>query len=159
MRLLPIFVGVGGVSLLYVFWRVWRAFRDLHEHAQKDKGFTMRRSSLSPREWKEWNSEFMEWRLLRIIFWLAFGEGILLALALRRFQLLPTILPFILLLQLIPFTLVYLLNLWLIFRYGRFNLGRFDPEQLAFRQLAFLLISFAAWMPLASVWLYFRIFT
>jgi hypothetical protein len=152
MSLLAIFVMLSTVPLLYGFVRVFRAFQQLSKTAKETKVFALRKGSLSTSEWKQWNKEFIRWRLVRIVVWLALAEAVLLALALRVPLKLPILLPFVFLMQVIPTFTVYGLHLWLLYRYGRFNLQRFDPMQYVFFQLALLLMIFAAWMPIVSTW-------
>lgn len=156
MDFLRLFFLVGLLPVAVVAWRVRLAFRSLAQTAQENEGFAMRRASLSPSEWRKWNQEFLRWRFFRVMFWLALGEGLLLALALRQVQALPGLLVFLLIGQLVPFGVVYLLHLLLLFSYGRFNLQRFDPTQETTRQLALLLVVLAAWTPLPVAWLFFR---
>ncbi len=157
MKFLMIFMGLGILPFVYFSWQVHLAFQRLRKESSENKGFAMRKPSLSPAEWKHWNDEFLRWRFFRVVFWLGLGEGILLALALEQASKIPILLVFILLCQLLPFGMVYLLHLWLLFHYGRFNLQRFDPTQNATRQLAILLIVLAAWTPIIATWGLFHV--
>lgn len=157
MKFLMIFMGIGILPLVFISWQVLMAFQRLRKESSENKGFAMRKSSISPTEWKRWNNEFLRWRFFRVVFWLGLGEGLLLALALQQASKIPILLPLIILCQLLPFGIVYLLHLWLLFRYGRFNLQRFDPSQNATRQLAILLMVLAAWTPIAITWGFLRV--
>lgn len=155
MDFLLLFTAVSLIPLLVVAWRVRVAFRSLLRSAQENEGFAMRRPTLSPSEWRAWNSEFLRWRFFRAGFWLGIAEGLLLALALQRLGRLPALLLWIQLFQLLPFFLAYALHLWLLYRFGRFNLQRFDPSQGVSRQLVILLVACSAWVPLGATWLFF----
>lgn len=152
MHLLGWLAIAAGVPFLFLGVRVRLALQQLREKASKDEGFQLRRPSLSPNEWRQWNREFWGWSMLRIPLTVTLFEGVLLAVLVRIPSALPLLLLFSLVLQIFPVMLSYALHLWLIFRYGRYNLRRFDATQNCSRQILTLFFYTSLWMPVIALW-------
>jgi len=158
MRWLPYLILLGLLPFAHFAWKVAVQFRALRERASEQKGFHLRRASLSIAEWRRWNEEFWTWKTTRFPLLLVVFEGIIMAYLLKLSSKLPFLWAWLGVLQILPLATVYFLHLWLIFRYGRFNLQRFDSGQQTSRALIAFLFYFSAWLPVVGSWLYVFLF-
>lgn len=141
------------ISLLVFFSQIGMYLRYLLLRAKKDKGFQIRKASLSFFEWKKWNGEFWSWHLFKIPFLLSLIEGLVLAISFKLTSHIVALWLLVFVMQLLPLSFAYLCHLWLIFRFGRFHLHRVDPGLLSSRQILNGMFYFSAWIPLAAAWL------
>lgn len=143
---------LGLALLIQVLLETWKAYAALKHHADHFPGFHLRRSSLSPQEWSRWNTEFLGlWKFPAL---LAVAEGVLFSVLLKKTALLLSLVGWLVVGQMLPMLGLYVINLGLLYRYGRFNLERFDEKQELRRQLTRLLWIGCLWMPFPSTLLF-----
>ncbi len=148
-QLLTLISGLGGAFFLFFSWLLWTGLSELRIRASKIPGLSLRRGSLRPEEWSRANGEFLSWPIVRIILILSIVEPLLLAIVLRKIRFLFQIIALSLLGNLAILALAYAILIWLVYRYGRFNLERLEVKEVVIKKLVFWMLSGSLWIPLA----------
>lgn len=154
IKYLPWAMGLGGALVLLASGLALLRYLAFRQRARADKGFAIRKPSLSPAEWQRWNGDFWGWKVLRVPLLVTLLEALLLAFVLEIPTAFFALALFSMLWQILPLALLYMSQLVLLFLYGRFHLERFDNEQALDKGVAMMFFVWCAWMPFLAAWTY-----